>query len=272
MAFTRLTSLNYWRGKGGCTVRLDKRGEKAYCVVIIRRDLMEALDINERSRFHVEIGADDDLGVLRLIPDPLGVAEAVSIQNAKCISIRLGHISQFPNRVEASQGCPAEDDGEGAIEITLPSWSREAAPRQEDQQKTAAPAMPKSEPLSPPAVPTKSAAAPQAKPNGGGNGVHHVALHGVRVDLTPEEENVEHGGKVMELTARQAQFLAALLRGYPNPIDRNFIRQKVCAGTGSQADAMLDMIYGDLSKAVADIGLHVKAIKGVGFSLERLDA
>lgn len=130
--------------------------------------------------------------------------------------------------------------------------------RQKAAPKPVAPVpAPPAQPPAAPVVPAK----PESPPGGAPFHARGVTLH-----FDPGHQRICFKDKETELTARQAQLAAALMRGAPNPIGRNHLIEKLGIG-GSFADTQLGTWVGDLRRAVATIGLDVKTFKGIGVAL-----
>ena len=99
-----------------------------------------------------------------------------------------------------------------------------------------------------------------------------VTAHGITITLLRNAEAIEHGGAEMEINARQALFLSVLLKGSPNPIGRDFIAQKIWpGGPPATSDLALTQLTTELAAALAPIGLAVKAVRGVGIALQKIE-
>ncbi len=93
-------------------------------------------------------------------------------------------------------------------------------------------------------------------------------LPGLSVDLRPEREIVSFKGKTTEVTARMAQLAQLLGRGNGNPIDRTFLGNKMfpTQSAASQATSLVPLVS-MLKDALAEIGLEVITVRGVGVGL-----
>jgi DNA-binding response OmpR family regulator len=114
----------------------------------------------------------------------------------------------------------------------------------------------------------KPAQLPPPKAIAGANGGGKTS-HGVTVCLDPDAESIFYGGRLMELTPRQARLAAALAAGMPNPIDRKFLIGKVFGAAAPEfADTLLGQLARQLNTAAAACGLIVKTVRGVGIALQ----
>lgn len=111
------------------------------------------------------------------------------------------------------------------------------------------------------AAPVVAPAKPETPRGGAPFHVHGVTLH-----AATDDERISFRGKETDLTARQAQLAALLMRGHPNPVDRKHLIEKLGIG-GSFADTQLGAQVGEVRRAVASIGLDVKTFKGIGVAL-----
>lgn len=95
-----------------------------------------------------------------------------------------------------------------------------------------------------------------------------ISKNGITLDLTIGEENISFGNKVADITTRQAAVLSALLRAMPFNVGREWLIANVLTDIAQHMRApALDMVFGDLAKALPGIGLELKVTKGVGAAL-----
>jgi hypothetical protein len=97
-----------------------------------------------------------------------------------------------------------------------------------------------------------------------------VTRAGIEVDFKKEFESITFRGTTMEVTRRQAYFVAALLRVAPSVVARDFLRKKIAIGAGDQADAMIDLIAKELGPVLKDLGLVLKTVPSIGYVLGKL--
>jgi hypothetical protein len=71
----------------------------------------------------------------------------------------------------------------------------------------------------------------------------------------------------MEITARQAQLLALLVRASPQPVGREFLIPRLWRSPPTFASQMLSQRVGDCGSAAAAVGLTLRTVRGVGIAL-----
>lgn len=94
------------------------------------------------------------------------------------------------------------------------------------------------------------------------------ATAGILVRLTAEEESITYRGEAMELTARQALLASILTPASPQPVDRQFVINRMWRGQPvATAETVLTGICGELRAAIAALGLDVVVTRGVGIAI-----
>jgi len=100
------------------------------------------------------------------------------------------------------------------------------------------------------------------------DGSQAFSQHGVVLVLSRNDECITYRGKMLDLTANQAAFLAVLLKAAPHPVGVEFILKKLFAGRKvDEAQMRLEQLERELRKALPSIGLSLESIKGVGLKL-----
>lgn len=262
------------------SIRLVERAQSSLpsCVISLRGFFAATLQWKPGNEIAVQIGEGDDAGKLRLVRGGKPTIAALRVLSKGGASVDLGHIASL-NDGGASDlvGVDARVIDKDTVEIVLPDWSAVPAAAAEDEGDDAA------QEERPPAAPpsTREAHAPAPRPsmpvkpnNRGAKRVEPpVTINGVHINFTPDAEIVSFKSKAMEVTRRQAQMIAALARGMPNPIGRDFLRTKLFGQNDRlAAELALDTISMDLTKALGGIGLVLKTVKGVGFALQEAEA
>lgn len=128
-----------------------------------------------------------------------------------------------------------------------------------------APAAPKSAPTVVRLAPV--AAVKPAKPTAP---AEHVAVthNAITVVMTAGSEAVSFRGRSKTVSPRQAKLFELLARGMPNPIGRDFLRQKLFnVGNSAQHDVQLDLVANEARQSALALGLDVRVTRGIGFSL-----
>jgi hypothetical protein len=255
------------------SIRLVERAQSSRpsCVISLRGFFAATLQWKAGNEIAVQIGEGDDAGKLRLVRGGKPSIAALRVLSKGGASVDLGHIASL-NDGGASDlvGVDARVIDKDTVEIALPDWSAPPAADEvagDDEGRDERPSAPPSTRAAPAPAPRPPV---PAKPNGGAKRVEPpVTINGVHIDFTPDAETVTFKTKAMEVTKRQAQMIAALARGMPNPIARDFLRTKLFGQNDkAAAELALDTISMDLLKAVGGIGLVLKTVKGVGFALQ----
>lgn len=83
--------------------------------------------------------------------------------------------------------------------------------------------------------------------------------------------SIEHADRVIEVTPRQARLVACLARAMPQPVDRKFIAGKVWAGSRVPDfyEQIISQVFTPIVAPLAEIGLTLKTVRGVGLSLQK---
>lgn len=241
-----------------------KTGARPACIVSLRAAFALAVGWKSGTGVAVYLGDDDDAGKLRLMRGATPAITTTRVLKKGGLTFDLGFVPGLNGgRSSDKFAIEAVLLDEDTVELRLPDWDGGGEAAEDDVD--ASPAAKR--PVPPPAPRAPPAAA--KKPNGRPAPVAPPVTHGgVHIDFTPDEETVTFGGKSMEVTARQAEMIAMLARGMPNPIARSFLRSKIFgANPPTTADLVLDTMAIDLTKAVDAIGLVFKTVKGLGYAL-----
>lgn len=171
-----------------------------------------------------------------------------------------------------------EADGETALKAVeemvaafapraLPPAAASATPvliapaRNPAPKKLPAPARPerpvKSAPQAAEAARKQPASPPPAKRAG------VIERDGITVDPTAGDESISFRGRKTDLTGEMAKLAAALARGTPEPIGRDFLIRELGL-TGEFASQLLSQRAATLREACATIGLEIKTVRGIG--------
>jgi hypothetical protein len=121
-----------------------------------------------------------------------------------------------------------------------------------------------------PAVPQKSASDDAEKrdiaPTSNGTNVKPITFNGVTVDSTGA---ICFKNRKLKALPREALFIGHLARGFGSPIDLDFLIKRVWARSAvpKDPDSALNMMSTALAPRLAEIGLELKVVKGVGIVL-----
>ncbi|MDQ0320019.1 hypothetical protein QO002_002157 [Pararhizobium capsulatum DSM 1112] len=114
------------------TLRKAKTGP-ASMIFSIKGDIAIKLGWAEGDKLEVLIGTDGDHGLLRFRKNNSAGDAVVKFKRAmKAITyatINLGHQARFVDRSEAGRWCQHEEVEDGYLEIVLPRWADETAPK-----------------------------------------------------------------------------------------------------------------------------------------------
>jgi len=229
------------------------------------------------------VGTGDDSGKVRLIGKTDTVIAHIRRLSHGGMHVDLGHVEQFPENWQRKVQCRATIIDTDTVEITIPE-DRSAGDDDDDEEDDDAGEAPVTPPTPKPApradapfmakpsahgkaaAPSKSAA---PSPSPAPASEYFLTVHGITLDLTPDDEKVTHAGKSMELTTRQARLVLMMMRAMPNPVGREFVLNKLF-GVSSIGGTQLDLLARDLQKALVTVGLEMHVAKGVGYTLRRI--
>jgi hypothetical protein len=252
--------------KFDASVRLLQRSasSKPALLISLRKGVMGGLKWKPSDMFGLALGRDDNSGKVRIIrrKDKTKAIAAPRQMKTGSLSFDFGHVASFGERGTLKAEAVAVIIDADTVEVTIPKfeYEDEVAEDNEEEEPEAAPA-PKQLPA--PARPPVAAPAPEIQRRG------VTKDNGIEIDDRKDAEHITYRGKTMEITLRQAIFLSALAKAMPQAVDRNFLTSRIFgARPPTTASMVLDQINMDLSKALPEIGLQIKNIKGVGFALQ----
>lgn len=114
------------------TLRKGKSGP-ASMIFSVKGDIAQKLGWAEGDKLEVLIGTDGDHGLLRFRKNNSAGDAVVRFKNAmkgiRYASVNLGHQPRFIDRAEGGRWCQHEELEDGYLEIVLPKWADETAPR-----------------------------------------------------------------------------------------------------------------------------------------------
>lgn len=242
------------------SIRLMLRGAESSapaCIVSFRMILGLQLKWKKGESVAVQLGEGDDAGKMRLVRDGAPAIAAVRLNQKGGMTFDLGHLPSLNDGEPSDKiAVDARIIDKNTVEIVLPDWSAAPATRDDDEREEAPPAR---------------IAPPQSRSKSNGHGPREpsaTTINGVHIDFTADNETIAFKGKEMEVTKRQAQMIAMMARGMPNPIGREHLRTKLFGQNDKESsEAALDMIASDLTKALGAVGLALNTVKGIGFGL-----
>jgi hypothetical protein len=131
----------------GIKVTLRKgRYSQASMIFSVKGDIALKLGWAEGDKLEVLIGTDGDHGLLRFRKNNSAGDAVVRFKNAmkgtRYASINLGHQPRFVDRAEGGRWCQHEEVDDGYLEIVLPKWADETAPRKASAVQPPAPVKP----------------------------------------------------------------------------------------------------------------------------------
>lgn len=256
--------------KFDASVRLWVRGRKTQSLptllIALRAPLMGGLKWKPKDTFGLQIGQGDNAGKVRVVRRATKATAFARWLKTGSLLLDFGHIAHFGERGSLKMDALARVIDPDTIEVTIPEFEfedeeqPEEEPAEPEAQAAAARPTPPPAPVgtSPKPAPAKSLGEPP------------ITANGITVRFDRDEERIEHAGKQMEVTLRQAVVLGALTRAMPNPVNRGFLITKVFGmRPPATADLVLDQIVMDLPKSLESLGLKIRNQKGVGFALEK---
>jgi hypothetical protein len=138
MAFVRATIQIKPAGVGTgvkCSLRQTKKSAAAM-TLFINPVVAKTFDFADGNKLEVMIGDGEHHGLIRLRKNnSVGEATVVGREtgNGAFFQIKLGHQPAFIDRSEPSAWCQFEQVEDGWVEIVLPKWADETAPRKAAQ-------------------------------------------------------------------------------------------------------------------------------------------
>lgn len=118
----------------GIKVALRKgKSGSASMVFSVKGDIAQKLGWAEGDKLEVLIGTEGDHGLLRFRKNNSGGDAIIRFKKAmkgiRYASVNLGHQPSFIDRAEGGRWCQHEEIDDGYLEIVLPKWADETAPR-----------------------------------------------------------------------------------------------------------------------------------------------
>ncbi len=218
------------------------------CIIAFKNPFATSLGWKGGDQVGLSIGEGEDAGKLRLTRGSPKAIAALRMMKAGTFSFDLGHVPVLGKVAQGKVRCEATMIDADTVDIVFPGWADEDDDDEVEEQQPRAPAV---------------------KPGASAPGSGRYSMHGVAITLTQDAEKIAFKGKEMDLTDHQAALAVMLLRAAPSPIAEAFARNKLLGQT-AHAEERFKVIVSDLTRALAAVGLKLKAIKGVGLSLEGL--
>lgn len=95
-----------------------------------------------------------------------------------------------------------------------------------------------------------------------------IDLQGIMIVQTEGREAITYRGRTKTVSPRQAKLFELLARGMPNPIGRDFLRQKLFGVIkNAQHDVQLDLVASEARLVAKAVSLDIRETRGIGFSL-----
>lgn len=238
------------------SIRLVLRGESSRpaCIVSFRKDFAASIAWKAGEPVGLQVGDGDHAGRIRIVRLKKGAASEIATvrrMQKGGMTFDLGHIPQLGIEPHDKAATDAQAIDADTIELNIPEWDDAAQAAGDDDEQEQIPRDP-----------------PRARQPARVNGTTVLTKYGITIDLEHDAESIAFNKKTMDLTTRQAAVVATLLRAYPQFVNRPFILKNALADVPHHTqDASLDLIVGDLAKALAGIGLQLKNQKGVGLAL-----
>lgn len=121
----------------GIKVSLAKvRGAEAKMKFVVSVGLAKQFGWANGDKLEILIGNGDDHGMMRFRKNnSVGDAEVVNRKSVKgdWVSIALGRQTMFVDRAETARWCQFEELEDGWVEVVLPRWADETAPKKATQ-------------------------------------------------------------------------------------------------------------------------------------------
>lgn len=250
MAFERI-ELALAKAKASAGITITQRGK---VVVALRKDLVAKAGFKADGKFTAMLGTDDDYGKLRIVKDKAGVAFARELVKTGAFFFNLGIVPVIGTTPHKQRPIDARSIEEG-IEFDIPP---------DDGPKLLAP-------------PTKlaKAADPPVAPAGGGQSskkksVDELFLNGITIDQTEGEETISFDGEGIAVSAIEAKLVKILARPRPQTVSESSIIGNLWdkGKPPNASEHLRQLCIGDLKKGLAELGLNLNYIKGVGYQLK----
>lgn len=235
------------RAPASISLRIRKGGDLPACHIGLTRNLSALIALKRGDRMQVLVGTGEHKGLLRLRRDPEKGTAGTRPLGTGAFILNVGHIPHFGLVEVHRHPCEARALDAETLEISLPDWSK--------------------------LVPAQKPAAPESQqradpPHNGGIAARPpLKILGAVIDSAPDNESIAFRGKTMELTTVQAAFAVTLVRAKGATIGRDFLRKNLVPGkllTDSMVDAVAEP---GLKQALQAVGLTLRSVKGVGFSV-----
>lgn len=264
--------------KFDASVRLHQRAasSKPALLIALRKTIMTGLKWKPTEAFGLALGRDDLAGKVRIIrrKDKAKAIATPRSMKTGSLTFDFGHVAQFGERGTLKAEAIAVIIDADTVEVTIPTFEYEDEIEEEEEGETeeqpdAAPAVAhRPQPSPSQSSLSVKAAAESARGVVNGRTLPPVTVGGITIRFENECEAITFNRKTMEITTKQAHFIATLAKAMPQPVGRDFITKKIFpGGVPTTASMVIDQIAMDLTKALPGIGLQLKNVKGVGFAL-----
>lgn len=198
----------------------------------------------------LQIGEGEDAGKIRIARTTVSAIAKVRIAKGSIV-LNFGHVPAFGTDARPTYPVDARIIDPDTIEIVMPDWN--VAPPH---------AVPKSGPQEiedtddddghtrPPPVPA-------------------VEVKGIAITFDEDEERLVFGGREVELTTRQAKFLAALAVEMPRAVNERSITSRVWGDMPPlHVVDVIEQMRKDLTQPLSELGLDLrKTPTGYGLSI-----
>lgn len=265
MSWTDLEERIAAKSRFDASVRLYQRSASSLPALIIalRKTIMCDLKWKPTDTFGLALGKDENEGKVRIIRRKEKAIAKPRQMKTGSLTFDFGHVASLGERGTLKSETAAKIVDADTVEVTLPTFDyedeAEAVEEPSDEGRGGPPPQPRA-----PVV-----ARPNAKPPMLRRDDPPVTIAGITISFDQDGESVTYRGKSMEVTDRQAQFVATLAKAMPQPVGREFVTKKLFNGSVPATAAMvIDHIAMDLTKALPGIGLQLKNMKGIGFALQ----
>lgn len=198
----------------------------------------------------LQIGEGEHAGKVRLVRTPVSAIAKVRIAKGSIV-LNFGHVPALGTEARPTYPVDAKIVDPDTIEIVMPDWS--VAPPH---------AVPKSGPQE---VLDDDDEADDTRPAP----IPALEVKGIAITFDEDDECLEFGGREVELTTKQAKFLAALAVEMPRAVSERSIVSRVWGDAPPlRAAHVIDQMRADLSSPLADLGLDIrKTPTGYGLSI-----
>lgn len=203
----------------------------------------------------LQVGDGEHAGRIRIVRGAVNAIAKVRIAKGSIV-LNFGHVPAFGNETRPTYPVDARVVDPDTVEIVMPDWSV-ATPH---GVSASGPSGDEIDGLDDEDGDDDHTRAPP---------IQQVEVKGVTITFDKDDERLSFGGREIEVTTRQAKFLAALAVEMPRAVNERSIISRVWGDTPPlRAVDVIEQMRKDLVQPLSDLGLDIRKTPiGYGLSI-----